>query len=142
MAFIAFAASVKYVFEVGGIMHTLVHQIYSVISGHSSITVALSIFLIVLVLEFFISSSSAKAILVMGILAMVNTGLSKQMLVLLYTCADGYTNVIFPTSPVLLISLSMIGIDYFRWARKGWILFVVVFILTIALIALGIFAGY
>nr|MCR5443647.1 hypothetical protein [Sphaerochaetaceae bacterium] len=111
IAFIAIAASVKFVFEEGAILPTIVHQINVLIEGHSPIMVAFVIYLIVLLLEFFISSSTAKAILVMGLLAMVNTGLSKQMLVLLYTFGDGYTNVIFPTSPVLLISLSMIEVD-------------------------------
>ena len=142
LAFIAFAASVKFVFEEGGILPTIVHQINLMIEGHSLIIVAFSIYLIVLVLEFFISSSTAKAILVMGLLAMVNTGLSRQMLVLLYTLADGYTNVIFPTSPVLLISLSMIEVDYFKWMKRGLPLFITTFILVLSFIVLGIGAGY
>lgn len=142
LAFIAFASSVKFVFEEGGIMPTLVHQINAIIEGHSTFTMAISIYLIILVLEFFISSSTAKAILVMGLLAMVNTGLSKQMLVFLYTCADGYTNVIFPTSPVLLISLSMIEVEYFRWIKKGWPLFAAVLLLVTAFILLGLLVGY
>ena len=95
-----------------------------------------------LVLEFFISSSTAKAILVMGLLAMVNTGLSGQMLVLLYTFGDGFTNVLFPTSPVLLISLSMVEIEYFTWVRKSALLFAVNFLLVLAFIALGVVFGY
>lgn len=98
--------------------------------------------LIVLLLEFFISSSTAKAILVMGILAMANTGLSKEMLVLLYTFGDGYTNVIFPTSPVLLISLSMIEMDYFKWIKKGAPLFAANLLLEVAFIVLGVLIGY
>ena len=142
LAFIAFAASVKFVFEEGGILPTIVHQINVMIEGHSLITVALSIYLIVLVLEFFISSSTAKAILVMGLLAMVNTGLSRQMLVLLYTLGDGYTNVIFPTSPVLLISLSMVEVEYFTWIRKSAPLFLVNFLLVLGFIVLGVVVGY
>ncbi len=142
LAFIAFASSVKYVFEQGGILPTIVHQINAMIAGHSPFSVAISIYLIILLLEFFISSSTAKAILVMGLLAMVNTGLSKQMLVFLYTCGDGYTNVIFPTSPVLLISLSMIEVEYFRWIKKGWPLFAAVFLLVVAFILMGLLVGY
>jgi uncharacterized ion transporter superfamily protein YfcC len=142
IVFIAFAASVKFVLEEGAILPTIVHQINVLIEGHSPVIVALAIYLIVLLLEFFISSSTAKAILVMGLLAMVSTGLSKQMLVLLYTFGDGYTNVIFPTSPVLLISLSMIGVDYFRWVRKSLPLFAVNFILVVGFIALGVVLGY
>ena len=97
---------------------------------------------IVLLLEFFISSSTAKAVFVMGILACLNTGLSKQMLVLLYTFGDGYTNVLFPTSPVLLISLSMVGVKYFTWLRKSALFFAVNLALVLGFIALGIVCGY
>ena len=106
IVFIALAASIKFVFDRGSVLPTIVSQINRMIEGHSIYAIAIVIYLIVLLLEFFISSSTAKAILVMGLLAMVNTGLSKQMLVLLYTFGDGYTNVLFPTSPVLLLSLS------------------------------------
>ena len=78
----------------------------------------------------------------MGLLAVVNTGLSKPMLVLLYTFADGYTNVIFPTSPVLLISLSMIELDYFTWVKKSVPLFVVNLLLVLLFIILGVLFGY
>ena len=147
LAFIALAASVKYVLEEGHVLDTLVNLINTQINGGNTIILALAVYLIVLVLEFFISSSTAKAILVMGILAMVfgsnpNLGLSKEMLVLLYTFGDGYTNVIFPTSPVLLISLSMIEVDYFKWVRKGLPLFLVNSVLVVGFIALGVAIGY
>lgn len=142
IAFVALAASVKYVFEEGSVLPTVVHQLNELIAGHGPFRVAIFIWLIVLVLEFFISSSTAKAVFVMGILACVNTGLSKQMLVLLYTFGDGYTNVLFPTSPVLLISLSMVGVKYFTWLRKSAAFFAVNLLLVIAFIALGIACGY
>jgi uncharacterized ion transporter superfamily protein YfcC len=104
--------------------------------------IALTIYLIVLALEFFISSSTAKAVLVMGLLSAVHVGLSKSMLVLLYTFADGYTNVLFPPSPVLLIALSMIEVDYFAWVKKSLPLFLVNFLAVLVLIGLGIAIGY
>ena len=142
IVFIALAASIKYVFDRGAVLPTIVNSINTLITGRSPVLVALIIYLIVLLLEFFISSSTAKAILVMGLLAMVSTGLSKQMLVLLYTFGDGYTNVIFPTSPVLLISLSMIEVEYFTWIRKSAPLFLVNFLLVLGFIVLGVVVGY
>ena len=99
-------------------------------------------YLIVLLLEFFISSSTAKAIFVMGILAVANIGLSKSMSVLIYTFADGYTNILFPTSPVLLIALSMIETDYLKWVRKSLPLFILNFLLVLFFIFFGIVIGY
>ena len=78
----------------------------------------------------------------MGILSVVSVGLSKSMMVLLYTFADGYTNVIFPTSPVLLISLSMIGVDYFKWVKKSAPLFLANLALVAGFILIGIWIGY
>ena len=140
--FIALAASVKYVFDRGAILPTIANQINAAVAGHSVVAVAVILYLIVLVLEFFISSSTAKAILVMGLLSVVQVGLTKQMLVLIYTFADGYTNVLFPTSPVLLISLSMLELDYFSWVRRSWPLFLVNTLLVLGFILLGIAVGY
>ncbi|MBQ3277468.1 MAG: hypothetical protein IJH47_10560 [Oscillospiraceae bacterium] len=142
IVFIALAASIKFVFDRGGILPTIVNQINTAVSGHSLFLVAVIIYLIVLLLEFFISSSTAKAILVMGILSVASVGLTRQMLVLIYTFADGYTNVLFPTSPVLLISLSMLEIDYFSWLRKSWPLFLANLALVLGFLFLGIAAGY
>ena len=142
IVFIALASSIKYIFDEGAIMPTIVHSINTLVAGHSPFVVALVLYAIILVLEFFISSSTAKAILVMGMLAVVSVPLSKQMLVLIYTFADGYTNVLFPTSPVLLISLSMIGVDYFKWVKKSVPLFVANLALVILFLALGIAFGY
>ena len=142
IVFIAIASSVKYIFDEGAIMPTIVHQINELVTGRDLFVIALVLYAIVLVLEFFISSSTAKAILVMGMLAVVNVGLSKQMLVLIYTFADGYTNVLFPTSPVLLIGLSMIEVDYFKWVKKSAPLFAVNLALVILFIILGIVIKY
>ena len=142
IVFIALASSIKYIFDEGAIMPTIVHSINTVVTGKSPFMIALVLYAIILVLEFFISSSTAKAILVMGMLAVVNVGLSKQMLVLIYTFADGYTNVLFPTSPVLLIGLSMIEIDYFKWIKKSAPLFLVNLALVLLFLFLGIVIGY
>lgn len=142
LVFIALASSVKYIFDEASTMPTIVWQINKLTAGKNAFVVAAVIYLIILVLEFFISSSTAKAILVMGILSVTSVGLSKTMLVLIYTFADGYTNLIFPTSPVLLISLSMIGVDYFKWIKKSVPLFAVNLLAVVAFIVIGILIKY
>lgn len=142
IVFIGLSASVKYVFDEGSVMPTIANQINLLAQGKNIFLIALIVYAIVLVMEFFISSSTAKAILIMGLLSTVNLGLSDQMSVLIYTFADGYTNVLFPTSPVLLISLSMIEVEYFKWVKKSVPLFAVNLLLVIAFIILGIVIGY
>ena len=142
LAFIACAAAAKYILTEGSVLPTLAYQINGLAAGKSPIVVALLIYLVVLVLEFFVSSSTAKAFLVLGLLSILNIGLTKPLMVLLYTFGDGYTNVIFPTSPVLLLSLSMIGTDYFKWVKKSLPLFVLNFLLVILFIVLAVVIGY
>ncbi len=68
IVFIALAASIKFVFDRGSVLPTIVNSINTLIAGRSPILVALIIYLIVLLLEFFISSSTAKAILVLSLI--------------------------------------------------------------------------
>ena len=142
IVFIGLSASVKYIFDEGSILPTIANQINSLAEGKNIFLIALTVYGVVLFLEFFISSSTAKAILVMGLLSVMDLGLSDRMSVLIYTFADGYTNLLFPTSPVLLISLSMIETNYFKWVKRSWPLFVVNLLLVFGFIALGIAVGY
>lgn len=140
--FILMASSIKYILIEGHVLPTITHAINGLVQDKNPYTLALVLFLIVIVLEFFISSSTAKAIFVMSILGVLTLGLTKEMQVLIYTFADGYTNLLFPTSPVLLIGLSMIGFSYFKWLKKSWPLFVITYVLVIAFLMLGVAIGY
>lgn len=136
------ASSIKYILEEGLILATISHSISTLIIGKNIFVVSLIIYGIILVLEFFISSSTAKSIFVMGILSYVSIDLSKESLVLIYLFGDGFTNVLLPTSPVLLIGLSMVGMNYFTWLKKSSLLFIVNLILVILLIFGAILIGY
>jgi uncharacterized ion transporter superfamily protein YfcC len=140
--FILMASSIKYILVEGHVLPTITHTINGLVQDKNPYTLALVLFLIVIVLEFFISSSTAKAIFVMSILGVLTLGLTKEMQVLIYTFADGYTNLLFPTSPVLLIGLSMIGFSYFKWLKKSWPLFVITYVLVVAFLMVGVAIGY
>ena len=140
--FILMASSIKYILIEGKVLPTITNFIQVSVENKNVFSIALILFVIILVLEFFISSSTAKAIFVMGILSILSLGLSKEMIVLIYTFGDGYTNLLFPTSPVLLIGLSMIGLSYFKWLKKSIPFFLITFALVIAFIFLGIVIGY
>lgn len=142
IVFIALSASVKYVFTEGEILPTIVNEINKVAAQKNVYLIAVILYAIVLLLEFFISSSTAKAFLVMSLLSVLNLGLSKQMSVLIYTFADGYTNLLFPTSPVLLISLAIIEVDYLKWLKKSAPLFLINLALVFLFLFIGIRIGY
>ena len=138
LVFILMASSIKYILAEGHVLPTIVNSVNNAVADKNIYAITFILFAIILGLEFFISSSTAKAVFVMSIVGMLTLGLSKEMLVLIYTFADGYTNLLFPTSPVLLIGLSMLGVSYFTWLKKSLPLFIVTFSLVAIFLVIGI----
>lgn len=140
---ILLAASIKHIVEQGMVMDTVLYRAVGLLdSGH--IRVALMVYLIVLVLNFFIPSASAKAFLLMPLLVPIAqlTGLSRQVLVLSFIFGDGFSNMIFPTNPVLLIALSLANFSYFKWFRKTISLQILVFLVTIIFLIVAVLIEY
>ena len=146
VAMIALAFAVKFVLVEGKILDTSTRFIATTVQGKSKYLTVLILFGIILILEFFISSSTAKAVFVMGVLSgVISSGglsISKELLVLIYVFSDGFTNLLFPTSPCLLIGLSMTGQGYTDWLKKTKILFPLIFLLTVGFIMLATLIGY
>ena len=142
LLFILMASSIKYILAEGKVLPTIVNYINNAVAGKNVYAIAFILFAIILGLEFFISSSTAKAVFVMSIVGTLTLGLTKENLVLIYTFADGYTNLLFPTSPVLLIGLSMMGVSYFTWLKKSWPLFIVTFSLVALFLVLAIVIAF
>lgn len=138
------ASSIKYILVEGQIIDTITNYMITLTTGKSTILAIFVILVAVLVLEFFISSSTAKAIIVMGVLGGLigSINVSKELLVLIYTYGDGFTNTIFPTSPVLLIALSVTGMSYFKWIKKSSLLFAVLAILVVIFLLCAYLISY
>lgn len=138
------ASSIKYILVEGQIIDTITNYMIEATANKSTIMAIFVILILVLVLEFFISSSTAKAIIVMGVLGGLigNINVSKELLVLIYTYGDGFTNTLFPTSPVLLIALSVSGMSYFKWLKKSSILFIILSVLVIGFLLSAYLINY
>ena len=138
------ASSIKYILVEGQIIDTITNYMIEATANKPTIMAIFVILILVLVLEFFISSSTAKAIIVMGVLGGLigNINVSKELLVLIYTYGDGFTNTLFPTSPVLLIALSVSGMSYFKWLKKSSILFIILSVLVIGFLLSAYLINY
>ena len=143
---ILMASSIKYILSEGMILDTITHYLEVWLSGRSIYLTIIILLGVILILEFFISSSTAKAIVVMGILNGLivngNLGVSKELVVLAYVFGDGFSNVLFPTSPALLIALSITGISYSKWMKKAIPLYVLLTILMISFLFIGYWISY
>ena len=111
---IAMASSVKLIMAESGILNTVMHSVIQALEGKNKFLCVILIYLLILFLQVFIGSSSAKIMLIMPIILPVanSLGLSSTVIILTYCMADGFTDVILPTTPVLLIGLSMANGSY------------------------------
>ncbi|MDD3171926.1 MAG: Na+/H+ antiporter NhaC family protein [Bacilli bacterium] len=138
------AGSIKYILDEGQIMSTIIYNLTEMLEGTSPIIGILFIYLIILVIQFFIGSASAKVILIIPIIAIMADKLeiSRNIALLAFIFGDGYTDLIYPTNPVLLISLGMISFSYTKWIKKTFVLQLIVLAITVLLLILGYYLGY
>lgn len=141
---ILMANSIKFTLEEGNILNPILQLAISVAQTLPRWTVILFIYLIVLVMNFFIASGSAKAFLLMPLIVPVAEvfGISAQLCVMAYAFGDGFSNVFYPTNPVLLISLGLADVDYAKWAKWSFKFQGLNILLTSGLLLLGLVIGY
>jgi len=141
---ILMALSVKRIVVAGGIMDTVLYAASGLLSGASKYGAASLMYVVVLGMNFFIGSASAKAFLLMPVLAPLAdlTGLSRQIAVQAFAFGDGFSNMLYPTNAVLLISLGLAGMSWGQWFRRTWKLQLSTLALTMALLMLAVAIGY
>ncbi len=141
--FIIMAAfSIKYIADMGNILHTLFYYINNMVAGTSPYLAVIILYLFVLLVEFFIPSASAKALLIIPLLTLAPIqGISKTIIVLAYLFGDGYTNILFPTNGLLMIGLGVADIGYFSWLKRTALLQVILFILSCGFLTFAVFIG-
>jgi len=141
---ILMASSIKYTLEEAKIMDTILYGAVELAQSLPGWLVVLFIYVIVLVMNFFIPSGSAKAFMLIPLIVPMAQifGISAQLCVLAFAFGDGFSNVFYPTNPALLISLGLADVsfgDWFRWSVKFQILNL---ILTGAVLIFGFVIGY
>ncbi len=141
---IALASSVKLVMDESGILDTVMNKAILLLDGRNKFLAVLLIYAFILILQFFIGSASAKIFLIMPILLPVATalGLSPALIILVYCIADGFTDVILPTNPVLLIGLSMANVSYGKWLKWTWKLQLLLLLLTVGVLFFAVAINY
>ena len=144
VAMIALASAPKLVMTESGIMDTVMHHMISLLEGRHPAVAILLVYALTLFLQIFISSASAKIFLIMPIILPVTQalGLSPNLVILAYCMADGFTDVILPTNPILLIGLSMMGVSYGKWLKWTWVLQLALLCASIGVLRFGVWIGY
>ncbi len=141
---ILMASSIKYTMVEGKILDTLLHGAQQLAGGMPKWGVVLFIYLICLVMNFFISSGSAKAFLLIPIIAPLAQlfGISMQLAIVAFAFGDGFSNVIYPTNAGLLITLGLSDVSYSEWAKYSLKFQLLNLLLTCCILLFGLAVGY
>ena len=128
---VGLAGGIIQVLQDGHIIDPILHSLASLM-GDAGKMVSLGVmYFIQTLINLIIPSGSAKAALTMPIMAPFSDviGMSRQATVMAYQYGDGYTNMITPTSAVLMGALGIARIPYEIWVKWFWkllLLFVIV----------------
>ena len=141
---ILMANSIRFTLMEGNILDTLLQGAVSLASGMPRWGVILFIYGLVLVMNFFIPSGSAKAFLLMPLIVPLAEafGISAQLCVMAFAFGDGFSNVFYPTNPVLLISIGLANVSYGTWAKWSGKFQLLNLFVTCGLLLLGMMIGY
>ncbi len=141
---ILMAASIRHIVVQGGIMDTILHWASRPFSQASPFVAVLAMYGLTLILEFFVPSGSAKAFLMMPILLPLGEllGVTRQTTVLAYCFGDGFSNMMYPTNAVLLISLGLTSVSYPKWLKWSLLLWLWVILATVVFMAVAVVIRY
>ena len=94
--------------------------------------------------NFFVTSGSGQASITMPIMAPLAdlTGVTRQTAVLAFQLGDGITNLIVPTSPVLMACLAAARVGYGEWLRFIWKPILVLMLMASAVVLAAQAIGY
>ena len=133
---VGLAGGIIVVLEDGKVIDTILYRLASTLHQAGQIQAVTTMYVIQTVINIVIPSGSAKAALTMPILAPFSDliNLSRQATVMAFQFGDGFTNMITPTSGVLIGALGIARIPYDKWVKWVWPLILILFILGILLL--------
>lgn len=141
---ILMANSIKFTLVEAKILDTLLYHAVTIAQTMPRAFVILFIYLLVLVMNFFIPSGSAKAFLLMPLIVPVAQifDISAQLCVMAFAFGDGFSNIFYPTNPVLLISLGVANVNYIDWVKWSYKFQLFNLFITSGILLLGLMIGY
>ncbi len=133
---VGLAGGIIIILNNGNIIDTMLYKLSESISGMGRMASLGMMYVVQNLINLVMPSGSAKAALTMPMMSQFSDliGLSRQATVMAYQFGDGFTNMITPTSGVLLGVLSVAKIPYEKWFR--WILPLMVILIILGFILL------
>ena len=116
---VGFARTIEVVMTDGQIIDTVVYSIAGLLEGLPSEASAIGMLVVQTICNFFIPSGSGQAFVTMPIMSPLATltDVPQQTAVLAYQFGDGFTNMIVPTSALVMGALALGKVPYAAWFK-------------------------
>lgn len=133
---VGLAGGIIVILKEGMIIDTILHRLATGMEGLGQVATVGMMYIIQTLINLVIPSGSAKVALTMPIMAPFSEliGLSKQATVMAFQFGDGFTNMITPTSGVLIAVLGVSRIPYDKWFKWVWKFILILVILGFLLL--------
>ena len=133
---VGLAGGIIIILNNGQIIDTLLHNISGAMADMGKIATVGTMYIMQTAINIFIPSGSAKAALTMPIMSQFSDliGLSRQATVMAFQFGDGFTNMITPTSGVLIGALGVAKIPFNKWVKWMTPLMIILVILGFLLL--------
>jgi uncharacterized ion transporter superfamily protein YfcC len=140
---VGFARTIEIVLNDGQVVDSIIHGIAGLLDGLPPDATAIGMLVVQATCNFFIPSGSGQAFVTMPIMSPLATvtGVPQQVAVLAYQFGDGFTNMIVPTSAVLMGALALCRVPFTAWARFVGPLLVKIYLVAAAFLVLATHYG-
>ena len=141
---VGFANGIRIVLQDGQILDTIIYSSASLLSNTKNIFAVEGMLIFQTLLNFFIPSGSGQAAVTMPLMAPLADvlGVTRQAAVFAFTCGDGFSNIVIPTSGILMAMLSIAKIPYEKWLRFVLPLFLQLILLASVFLAIAVIIKY
>jgi uncharacterized ion transporter superfamily protein YfcC len=125
------------------VLNSLLYGLARLLEGWPPLIAAQGMYVAQSIFNFFVTSGSAQAAITMPLMAGLGdlVGVTRQVSVLAFQLGDGLTNLIVPTSAVLMGALGMAGLSWVQWINLIWRFAVVLLLMGAGFVALGVLSG-
>lgn len=116
---IGVAYTILVILEDGNLLDTILYYASNVVGELPVALNAIGMFITQLFINFIVPSGSGQAALMMPIMTPLAdlVDVNRQVAVLAFQLGDGISNMVFPTSGVLLAGLAIAGIPFTKWVK-------------------------
>ena len=125
-------------------LNTLLYTMGHALEGWPPMLAAQGMLLFQAIFNFFVTSGSAQASITMPLMSGLGdiVGVTRQVAVLAFQLGDGVTNLIIPTSAVLMGALGVAGVSWQHWLRAIWRFELLLVGLAATAVAVAVSIGY